>query len=183
LPPARDTARPPNVAQTQPPGAGRPLCLTPYSRQEKSIDLLAIRLRARFPLRRRRQNWKPNQPGHGCRNSLPDPNPKVGHCVHPRRHDPSLFPGHALQWQKHWKSAQRQRRPTVGTKSAVISPRFWFRDCVQRHHEPGNGSTCAQTRATANMPVPEGKLRIYRRKSGRQTSGKRHQGPIPAERC
>ena len=117
---------------------------------------------ARFAPTMAAQTWQPIN--HGLRSEyIPDPNAEVGHCVHRIAMHPSR-PG-VLFMQKHW---DVMRSDNAGDNwhevSGNLPTDFGF--CIDVHaHEPETIYVVPIKSDSEHYP-PEGKLRVYRSRSG-----------------
>jgi photosystem II stability/assembly factor-like uncharacterized protein len=109
------------------------------------------------------QNWKPITKGLESKYELPDPTAEVGHCVHNLAMHPSR-PG-VLFMQKHW---DVMRSDNCGEEWHEISGNlptdFGFPIAVHAH-EPDTVYVVPIKSDSEHYP-PDGKLRVYRSRSG-----------------
>ncbi len=107
-------------------------------------------------------SWKPINRGLSS-NYIPDPNADVGHCVHRIALHPSR-PG-VLYMQKHW---DVMRSDNAGEEWREVSGNLPsdFGFCIDVHaHEPETIYVVPIKSDSEHYP-PEGKLRVYRSRSG-----------------
>jgi photosystem II stability/assembly factor-like uncharacterized protein len=109
------------------------------------------------------QTWKPINRGLKSQYELPDPNAEVGHCVHRIALHPSR--PDVLYMQKHW---DIMRSDNAGDQWSEVSGNlptdFGFPIDVHAH-EPETIYVVPITSDSLHYP-PDGKLRVYRSKSG-----------------
>jgi len=109
------------------------------------------------------QTWRPANRGLESKYELPDPNAEVGHCVHNIAMHPSR-PG-VLFMQKHW---DVMRSDDAGESWYEISGNlpsdFGFPIAVHAH-EPDT-IYVVPIKSDAEHYPPEGKLRVYRSRTG-----------------
>lgn len=109
------------------------------------------------------QTWKPINRGLKSQYELPDPDAEVGHCVHRIALHPSR--PDVLFMQKHW---DIMRSENAGDQWSEVSGNlptdFGFPIDVHAH-EPETIYVVPITSDSLHYP-PEGKLRVYRSKSG-----------------
>lgn len=109
------------------------------------------------------QTWKPINRGLKSQYELPDPDAEVGHCVHRIALHPSR--PDVLYMQKHW---DIMRSDNAGDQWSEVSGNlptdFGFPIDVHAH-EPETIYVVPITSDSLHYP-PDGKLRVYRSKSG-----------------
>ena len=95
---------------------------------------------------------------------IPDPDAEVGHCVHRIAHAP-VAAGRAVHAEALGRDAQRRRRRHRGTRSAATCrPTSASRSTsTPTSRRP---STSSRSRATRSTIPPDGKLRVYRSRTG-----------------
>ncbi|HOX55977.1 MAG TPA: exo-alpha-sialidase [Candidatus Paceibacterota bacterium] len=109
------------------------------------------------------QTWRPMNSGLTSPYSLPDPDAEVGHCVHRIALHPSR--PDVLFMQKHW---DVMRSDNAGESWQEVSGNLPsdFGFPVEVHaHEPGTLYVIPIKSDTEHFP-PEGKLRVYRSRTG-----------------
>jgi hypothetical protein len=145
------------------PGAGG-MCLHTIILDKKNPNRIYIAISAAGAFRSddAGKNWKPINQGLVSQ-FIPDPNAEVGHCVHHVAMHPSK--PDTLFMQKHW---DVMRSDNAGDRwhevSGNLPTDFGF--VIDVHaHEPET-IYVAPIKSDGEHFVPEGKLRIYRSKSG-----------------
>jgi len=109
------------------------------------------------------QSWKPITKGLKSNYELPDPDADVGHCVHRIAMHPSR-PG-VLFMQKHWDVMRSDNAGDLWTEvSGDLPSDFGFPIDVHAH-EPETIYVVPIKSDSEHYP-PEGKLRVYRSRSG-----------------
>ena len=120
------------------------------------------------------QTWRPVNRGLHSE-GIPDPDAEVGHCVHRIAMHPSR--PDVLYMQKHW---DVMRSDDAGESWREVSGNlptdFGFPIDVHAH-EPQTRSTSSRSRATRSTIPPDGKLRVYRSRTGGRRVGAADQGP------
>jgi photosystem II stability/assembly factor-like uncharacterized protein len=107
--------------------------------------------------------WKPINRGLKSQYELPDPDAEVGHCVHRIAHHPSR--PDVLFMQKHWNILRTENAGDQWTQvSGNLPSDFGFPIDVHAH-EPETIYVVPITSDSLHFP-PEGKLRVYRSKTG-----------------
>jgi hypothetical protein len=109
------------------------------------------------------ETWLPINSGLLSNFELPDPNAEVGHCVHNIAMHPNR-PG-VLYMQKHWDVMRSDDSGDRGTRSvATCRPTSGSRSrCTPMSRRR---STSFPSRATRSTIRPDGKLRVYRSRTG-----------------
>jgi hypothetical protein len=113
--------------------------------------------------RRRRQDVEADQPWAAYRNTFPDPDAEVGHCVHHIAMHPSR-PG-VLFMQKHW---DVMRSDNAGESWQEVSGNLPtdFGFVIDVHaHEPET-IYVVPIKSDSEHFVPDGKLRVFRSRTG-----------------
>ena len=109
------------------------------------------------------KTWKPINKGLKSQYELPDPDAEVGHCVHRMAMHPSR-PG-VLFMQKHWDVLRTDNAGDQWTEvSGNLPSDFGFPIDVHAH-EPETIYVVPIKSDSEHFP-PEGKLRVYRSKTG-----------------
>ncbi len=151
------------TAPTWNPGAGG-LCLHTIIEDPSNPDRIftAISSAGAFRSDDKGGTWKPIN--HGLRSSyIPDPDAEVGHCVHRLAMHPSR--PNVLFMQKHWDVMRTDDAgETWHEISGNLPTDFGFAIDVHSH-EPNTVYVVPITSDSDHF-VPEGKLRVYRSKSG-----------------
>ncbi len=109
------------------------------------------------------QTWRPTNKGLVSKYELPDPDAEVGHCVHSIAIHPER--SHVLFMQKHWDVL---RSDDAGESWHEISGNLPtdFGFPIEVHaHEP-NTIYVVPIKSDSEHYPPEGKLRVYRSRSG-----------------
>ena len=118
--------------------------------------------------------WKPINRGLKSQYELPDPDAEVGHCVHRIALHPSR--PDVLYMQKHW---DIMRSDNSGDQWSEVSGNlptdFGFPIDVHAH-EPETIYVVPITSDSLHYP-PDGKLRVYRSKTGGKRMGAADEGP------
>jgi photosystem II stability/assembly factor-like uncharacterized protein len=146
------------------PGAGG-MCLHTILLDHRNPDRLYVAISAAGAFRSDDggQTWKPINRGLKSPYELPDPDAEVGHCVHRIAHHPSR--PDVLFMQKHW---DVMRSDDAGDEWSEVSGNlptdFGFPIDVHAH-EPETIYVVPITSDSLHFP-PEGKLRVYRSRSG-----------------
>ena len=127
----------------------------------------------RVSLRRRRPTWKPiNQGLHS--DYIPNPTAEVGHCVHRIAIHPSN--PNTLFMQKHWDVLRSDDGGDSWREvSGNLPSDFGFPIAVHAH-DPETIYVVPIQSDSLHYP-PEGKLRVYRSKSGGEELGGADEGP------
>lgn len=151
------------TAPTWNPGAGG-LCLHTIIEDPSKPDRIftAISSAGAFRSDDKGETWKPIN--HGLRSSyIPDPDAEVGHCVHRLAMHPSR--PDVLFMQKHWDVMRTDDAgDTWHEISGNLPTDFGFAIDVHSH-EPDTVYVVPITSDSDHF-VPEGKLRVYRSRSG-----------------
>jgi len=109
------------------------------------------------------KTWKPINRGLKSKYELPDPDAEVGHCVHRIALHPSR--ADVLFMQKHWDVLRTDNAGEQWTEvSGNLPSDFGFPIDVHAH-EPETVFVVPITSDSLHYP-PEGKLRVYRSKTG-----------------
>lgn len=123
--------------------------------------------------------WKPINRGLVSKYELPDPNAEVGHCVHHMAIHPSR--PDVLFMQKHWDVTRSDNSGDQWRKvSGNLPTDFGFPIDVHAH-EPETIYVVPITSDSEHYP-PEGKLRVYRSRSGGEEWEPLTKG-LPQENC
>ncbi len=146
------------------PGAGGMAVHTilPHPKDEKKM-FVAISAAGVFRTEDGGKTWKPATKGLKSNFELPDPDAEVGHCVHrialhPARPD-------VLYMQKHWDVMRTDNAGDLWTEvSGNLPSDFGFPIDVHAH-EPETVFVVPIKSDSEHYP-PDGKLRVYRSKSG-----------------
>lgn len=109
------------------------------------------------------QTWRPANKGLKSEGVIADPDAEVGHCVHRVAVHPSR--PDVLYMQKHWDVMRSDDGGASWTDvGAGLPSDFGF--CIDVHaHEPGTVFVVPIKSDSEHFP-PEGKLRVYRSRSG-----------------
>ena len=160
------------------PGAGG-MCLHTILLDPSNPDRMFIAISAAGAFRTDDggKTWKPiNQGLHS--QYIPDPTAEVGHCVHRIAMHPSR-PG-VLFMQKHWDVMRSDNAGDPGRKSAATCPPISALSIDVHAHEPETIYVVPIKSDSEHFPL-EGKLRVYRSRTGGNEWEAAYQGPA-AER-
>jgi len=135
---------------------------------------IAISAAGRFPYRRRRQVPGSQSTKVCIPNIFPDPNAEVGHCVHHVAMHPSR-PRTSSLCKKHWDvyGAAATLGDSWNEVSGNLPDRLRLRHRCSRPTSPETNLRRAHQERRGSTSPLDGKLRVYRSKERRQTSGKR----------
>src|ERR1700736_1585761 len=161
------------------PGAGG-LCLHTIILDPSNTDRIftAISSAGAFRSDDAGKSWRPIN--HGLRsNTIPDPDAEVGHCVHRMAMHPSR--PNVLFMQKHWDVMRTDDAGDTGREiSGALPTDFGFAIDVHSH-EPDTVYVIPITSDSDHF-VPDGKLRVYRRRTGGNEWEALTKG-LPQENC
>lgn len=125
------------------------------------------------------QSWKPINKGLASPYQLPDPDADVGHCVHRIAMHPKR-PG-VLFMQKHWDVMRTDNEGEMWADIGGNLPTDFGFPIDIHAHEPDTVYVVPITSDSLHYP-PDGKLRVYRSKSGGHEWEPLTKG-LPQENC